>query len=587
MRNSNGLTSRPVPHFDICMSKLETTILTPSGDVLVCRGRDSFHSAEDSLVPRRSPRGVPHECQRSPHGPCSVEAFCDICSNGTHPGNPGHSKHQLQQHKSQSGHPLDHNDSHKENYNDLSAPPSFDYSNYEAVLPEKQSTHRNPLAQVTEHNAQNDNQDGLVKLFSSLLSVATATEPETPKAIMPEQHTVTPANLCPPSVLHGVPTCLMRDIRISAISAHALGSHVLLISTNALLFSYGSNQYGQLGLGTLEPFVATPTLVTAVLEGGGKTLYCAAGVDYSLIAVKTNQQRVLRDIEGALMKQRGAGDVASQVTEPSGVSSYYEHHQVYGFGSNKNRKLGLYKNISNPNLWLPHRVALHAKSTWQPDTAPESSHAELPVGIFCLAASENHSAALVRSTKGEVDLYMWGESGALGLASESGAVTKVESLSYNPSLVDDEDSYLNPSEYPTQVALGGNCTFVLLNTGRCLSFGGSHLLPEKVSLEPTEIQLESPILSLSVGAQHVVATCADEKVYTWGVDPATQVTSPKPSELAHRALRTFAGYDTSAFVFQDGTLKTCGVKSGRLGQGEVPPNPKAPMPLFGGLRLWR
>jgi alpha-tubulin suppressor-like RCC1 family protein len=112
---------------------------------------------------------------------------------------------------------------------------------------------------------------------------------------------------------------------------------------------------------------------------------------------------------------------------------------------------------------------------------------------------------------------MWGESGALGLASESGAVTMVESLSYNPSLVDDEDSYLNPSEYPTQVALGSNCTFVVLNTGRCLSFGGSHLLPDKVSLNTYEIQLEAPILSLSVGAQHVIATCANEKVYTWSV----------------------------------------------------------------------
>jgi hypothetical protein len=68
-------------------------------------------------------------------------------------------------------------------------------------------------------------------------------------------------------------------------------------------------------------------------------LHCAAGVDYSLIAVKTNQQRVLRDIEGALLKRRqgaAGADMAAappMITEPSGVSSYYEHHQVYGFGS--------------------------------------------------------------------------------------------------------------------------------------------------------------------------------------------------------------------------------------------------------------
>ena len=564
LSSSASTSSSQRGSFNICLSRLETTILTPSGDVLVCRGRDFAWRPE-----RR-------DLQSTRNGLCAINDhnFCDVCVNvngvnGSHQNQnaiesagTGYCRGQIQ---------LD-NDSTKENYNDLSAPPSFDYSNYEPTIPIADKQQRNPLAQVPEQNGS-ENEDGFVRLFGSLLSSPNgASEHHTKKE--PEKP-MTSDTLSTPTVLHGVPTCLMREIRISAISANALGSHVLLISTQALLFSYGANTHGQLGLGTSELFVPTPTLVTAVLEGGGKTLHCAAGVDYSLICVKTRQRRIQKDSDNAV----------------SQGESEYHLHQLYGFGSNKGKKLGLYKNASEANIMLPHRVALHAKVTWPSDANDQSSpHLEsgaLPVGIFCLTASSNHSAALIRSATGAVDLFLWGESGALGLASDSGAITKVESLSYNPALVDDEDSYLQPSEYPSQVALGVNCTFVLLNTGRCLSFGGSHLLPEKVCLEPTEVELDSRIVSLSVGSQHVLATCVGQKIYSWGVDPATHTITARPLEVGKRAIQTFAGHDASAFVLEDGTVQTCGASSGRLGQGEVPPNPKKPTAVFGGLRLWR
>ena len=532
------------------MSKLETTILTPSGDVLVCRGRDSLF--QDYRVPH----------DPAPSHMCGVmDGFCFLCAPTT--GLLGGQEDVME----------------KENYyqnndnitQDLSGPPSFDYSQYEVtVSPDKRQPLGHSVATATAAVPATNNGDGLTKLFGSLLSTTTTDHTHTHSHTDSHTHTHTKLQLpnsnsttLSPAVLHGVPTCLLREIRISAISAHALGSHVLLISTEALLFSYGSNQNGQLGLGISQQFISTPTLVTAVLEGGGKTLHCAAGVDYSLIVVKTNEERV---------RNTGLQRLDSDASEDRQQS---HHHQVYGFGSNKKNKLGLYNNTTDTNRTLPHRVALHAKVE-QPDN----------VGIFCVAAAKNHSAALVKQRGGAIDLYMWGESGALGLSSESGAVTKVESLSYTPAW-HDEDSYLEKHEYPTQVALGVNCTFVLFNTGRCLSFGGSQLLPEKVSLEPTQIQLDIPISSLSVGAQHVLATCKGNKVYSWGMDPATLHMHDKPILLDQRALQSYAGIDMSAFILRDGILLTNGVKSGRLGQGEVPANPRRPSPLFGGLRLWR
>jgi hypothetical protein len=87
-------------------------------------------------------------------------------------------------------------------------------------------------------------------------------------------------------VLPGFPTFLhhLSHVRITSLSAHPLGNHVLLISDEGLLFSYGSNEYGQLGLGN-RPMKAplspsnggqychpNPTIVTPLLENGGKTV---------------------------------------------------------------------------------------------------------------------------------------------------------------------------------------------------------------------------------------------------------------------------------------------------------------------------
>jgi alpha-tubulin suppressor-like RCC1 family protein len=537
-------------NFSICMSKVETTILTPTGDVLVCRGRDSFHNSEDIVASQPVSANVKSSLCSMDH-----EHFCDHCILDI-----TKSQHEeMATPKSQTG-----EDCGKENQIDLLTPQSFDYSNFEPLITEKAST-RPPLSQVPEKNF--DDEGTLVKIFGDLMAPTLPSGDKDPDSLPCKIKKMEP--LCPPSILHGIPICLMRDIRISSISAHPLGSHVLLISTTALLFSYGANSHGQLGLGTQEPFVSTPTLVTSVLEGAGKTILCAAGVDYSLICVQTKQDWI----------QRSNGKRGGALVD----ATHYFHHQVYGFGSNKAKKLGLFKDTKQVCNALPHRVALHSKVKKPVDSLSTS----LPLGIFCLAASYDHSAAIVRRATGAVDLYMWGASGSRGLASADGAVTKVESLSYAKGFTDDEDSYLKPSEFPESIALGHNCTFVLLNSGRCLSFGESSLLPSKASLEPTEIQLDAPIKALSVGAQHVLATCTDNRVYVWGFEPAARMEHGTPCELPQRALHSFAGLDASAFVLHDGTVLTCGSKSGRLGQGEVPPNSRWPTPLFGGLRLWR
>ncbi|KAL7471790.1 hypothetical protein ACHAXS_012101 [Conticribra weissflogii] len=326
----------------------------------------------------------------------------------------------------------------------------------------------------------------------------------------------------PSSVIPGIPTFLnhLSQIRITKLSAHPRGHHVLLISEEGLLFSYGSNDRGQLGLGKhpkspnpspnspikedggKNSWVTIPSIVTPLLEHGGKTIDCAAGIDYSLVVVKTEGARIANNRNhrqphspkqpklGYDGNSKGSGrtSLSSSVNH---IQEWTAHHQMYGFGNNDHLKLGLLdpggsrnklttnNSFSTPRLrrrggalgsgsksrinspilcsspdiaspcsllssssaddsseagselistdvFLPRRVALHCKivsrkpqSDIQLSSNVRSNGAPSPpFGIFCIAASIEHSAALVRRPSGSVELYTWGrgDHGALGLS---------------------------------------------------------------------------------------------------------------------------------------------------------------------------
>lgn len=262
----------------------------------------------------------------------------------------------------------------------------------------------------------------------------------------------------------GIPTFLghLSQIRITQISAHPSGHHVLLASVEGMLFSYGSNDRGQLGLGRQHTKVTAPQLITPLLENGGKTINCAAGLDYSLVVVKTEGSRIAHR-----RRQQQRSPKSTMLNERNA------HQQVYAFGCNDNNKLGLLdpekslkNNYSGEGIWrrwrkdagdsspiespeppspsshvsgddstndgsassssdvyLPRRVALHCKVIPKRDSAETPIHnnrtavASIPFGIFCIAASKDHSAALVKRPSRSVELYTWGrgEDGRLGL----------------------------------------------------------------------------------------------------------------------------------------------------------------------------
>ena len=416
------------------------------------------------------------------------------------------------------------------------------------------------------------------------------------------------------TVLPGVPTFLhhLSQIRITHLSAHPRGRHVLLISEEGLLFSYGSNKCGQLGLGLFHKkgrgggrgiatnteidstqfTVTTPSIVTPLLENGGKTVNCAAGIDYSLVVVRTEGERLARR-----RHNKGPPSPSSGNRNPEDCMW---HHQMYGFGNNKDMKLGLLdpdrnnrrrnnnanakvatpkrshgdenadiespgstlslcfstahslasvesRIVENGNnednyVFLPRRVALHCRVFSKKGITPTMNHTQtdqsqpLEYGIFKVAASSEHSAALVRRPSGMVELYTWGKGEALGQPSshvtleedfpsprrwecvpsfnseinetqslpiatptlvsalsslheshsgmKNGAPPRTpsprkESSRRNPRKAQNLEnsgapkSLLNPSEYLVNVALGPSCTHTVTSSGRWFSVGSS------------------------------------------------------------------------------------------------------------------
>lgn len=382
---------------------------------------------------------------------------------------------------------------------------SFDYSCYEPPTPESTKSYDDGEFVIPNSNSSPGMMNGVhmpdlkgksSKRTNFASQATTKTKELQPHQIRPRAQTTgsqqrsrstrSPQYGDPSFTLPGVPTFLnhLAQISITRVSAHPLGHHVLLISMEGLLFSYGSNNHGQLGLGKHSSKrsssrksnsfeVTVPSIVTPLLENGGKTVNCAAGIDYSLVVVRTEGERIAHRRRQHHQKKQ----LYNQKNSIDGI-----HHQMYGFGNNEHLKLGLLdpdgtRQKANSNItprrrmhgsvremspssdspevaspssffpspssvaddstdggsemasandvFLPRRVALHSR------VRPiDSTGDSLLPGIFCVAASIDHSAALVRRPNGAVELFTWGrgEDGALGLALPAAVIENQTSL---------------------------------------------------------------------------------------------------------------------------------------------------------------
>lgn len=473
--------------------------------------------------------------------------------------------------------------------------PSFDYSHIHAgdndmvppvEKPQRHQNHRssNSKTQSTdnEKDRRRKHQHQQPSLFHTIVE-----SPEEKKDMDPVDRDIVQDHQ--PRFIHGVPVFLsaLSQVRITKVSAHPLGAHVLMISAEALLFTYGLNHHGQLGIGIKSEikqdnrgFHITPTLVTPLLENGGKAINCAAGVDHSLVVVATEGRRLqkLHTKPGVTYSDHGAdslrlpsspSETATGSTtkhlplaEKEGDERFHfseksvQYHQIYAFGRNNFMKLGLIRPRgqegtepgSAEDSVLPRRVALHCTVWPQEGHCTDSSLP--PQGIFDIAASAEHSAALVRRATGDVEVYMWGNAslGALGLPLNvdsqeiSGEIArkpyfKKSNISPLPTIVESLSYRRNENPqapFATQLSLGPYCSFIVMSNGKCMScgFSAEGMLGQGYnvthSMEPKQVFLSHEnkpnstssrrIVSVSAGAFHVIALTEDGRAHSWGIN---------------------------------------------------------------------
>jgi alpha-tubulin suppressor-like RCC1 family protein len=630
-RLASGLNTDP--SCSIAMNKVESLLATPRGDLLVCRDRTSASAFEESDSLERNKR------DDSPERWCNNDmfqetTFCNPCadnsvsnSNATvffrrdggglkggsedsysitnrqHDGLLGGALPLKQAKAMRSDTESTDNDDDTiygeirtkskvkgSRSVDLSMVPSFDYSQYDES--DVKILTRTSLDTLSIKDEGTSLTRGPAIMEKTALRKAKGAPPVIDLPATKKEATRTrPVKV--PFVLHGVPNFLpaLSQIQIKQVSANPLGSHVLMISSEALLFSYGLNVHGQLGLGFKSllndnsGFVTTPIIVTPLLENGGKAVACAAGVNHSLVVVKTEGRRVGRlrshnRVSRSQPKQSSHDpiQVIRVISSPSRLVSdriqteedldHIERtvhvHQLYGFGKNDCMKLGLLnppQSTEEEDVLLPKRVALQCQ-IW-----PEAGGG----GMFSIAAGEYHSAALVHRPTGAVELYTWGDAtrGALGFTTmESGfnksvlaprvapIPTLVESLSYQPMFYRGDKSQSSETrlqtiaaisatgnsilsitgrrpEIPVQVALGRNSTFIVTSNGRCFSFGNclfgllghgnrSTTLDDPTAIAFPQVAKNLPHINfISIGAKHALATDIDGHIYQWGTDAVT------------------------------------------------------------------
>lgn len=244
----------------------------------------------------------------------------------------------------------------------------------------------------------------------------------------------------------------VKDITVSKTS-----SHFFLIDDKGDVYSWGWNDYGQLGLGN-DDYAISPTLMEKCLFKNEKVLQIKAGIRHSIALTQDGN--------------------------------------VYAWGCNHRGRLGLGKNykteqqLDKPTLMM--KSSFHNKE------------------IIQIATGDAHSLALTK--KG--DVYAWGSNsnGQLGLGID-------DNKTYDkPHFV---NSKLFSGERVIKISAGARHSLALTETGKVFTWGDNekgelgHLNSTK-EVTPKDVVFNRRVDDISEDIQQYSVVLAEGKLYKWG-----------------------------------------------------------------------
>ncbi|QDZ24149.1 RCC1-like regulator of chromosome condensation protein [Chloropicon primus] len=300
---------------------------------------------------------------------------------------------------------------------------------------------------------------------------------------------------------------------LEGVSVHSVssgGAHTLLLDGEGRVYAMGLNERGQLGLGTDEEFVATPTRV-ASLEGTRVRQVCA-GRDHS--AVLTRDGRVFAagsNRKGKLGLGKGSPRSVSTFEPVSSLGGYEidrialgamhmacvsSQGEVFTWGASDYGVLGhgMVKRfifISSKDEWTPRKV-MHFE---------ESS-----IRVASISCGDTYTGCVDDSG----GVHTWGQGSFWKLGHERDVDAwvpgRVAGLSYIKKLA-------LGTTHSMALAHNGSVYVWGANQNGCLGTGRKGSSNLRV---PQKLELDEDVVDISCGWKHSAAVTREGKLFTWG-----------------------------------------------------------------------
>jgi len=315
---------------------------------------------------------------------------------------------------------------------------------------------------------------------------------------------------------------------LSGVTAIAAGaSHTLAIQSMARVFAWGRNNFGQLGDNTTVNR-SLPVLVSTGLGTG--VIAIAAGQTFSLV-VQANCDALSWGANDSGQLGTVAGVPSEFVTAPFALASA-EDYNFSGVAAGNAHSLALRPGTpfvqpfvydAGARAWGSNAEGQLGDDSGQDHSSPQwVAETNQPPGIKAIATGINHSLALLADGK----VWAWGSNSA----GQLGDGTKDDQPKPVPVHGPGGDGLLT---HIVVIAAGSNHSLALRADGTVWAWGNNssgQLGDDSVMdrMTPVQAKAMSFITAVAAGAGHSLALRADGTVWAWGAGTRGQLGSSLP-----------------------------------------------------------
>ncbi|XP_059096625.1 X-linked retinitis pigmentosa GTPase regulator-like [Tigriopus californicus] len=287
--------------------------------------------------------------------------------------------------------------------------------------------------------------------------------------------------------------------------------HTAVVTHSGRLFTFGSNEWGQLGLGHNES-VIKPSCVKALKPD--KVILVACGKSHTIVYMESGRLLAFgSNADGQL----GVGRTPEFTNRPLEITNEVIKEEVAQLAAGFSHTMALGQDSGQVYVWGNNVDGQLGLGEDAPETFYEPTLLEFSSRISQISCGYHHSA-FITSPEGFLYVFGDGDDGKLGQGSQG-----ADSESFSC----DEPSKVNLPEKAVMVACGGSHTVVLTDVGHVYSFGlstngqlglGTSILSARDPTLITSLANHFPgkLVHISCGENHTAVVSEDGHVFMFG-----------------------------------------------------------------------